>query len=78
MQLAGHLEAVEVGQATVHQHQGRRSFGSEAKRALAVFGLAHRVALHLERDAQHLASRRVVLDDQDPAFGHGSVSRSSF
>ena len=72
---AGHLDAVEVGQAEVQQDDVRRPGGRLDQGLLAGDGLDHPVALGAEGDAQEAHHLRLVVDDEDGA-GDGLAGRA--
>src|SRR2546421_535137 len=62
----GDLEAVEVRELHIEEHELRRELGGRAKRRRAVLGLADdHEALGLEERARIRAEARVVVDDQN-------------
>ena len=71
------LVAADVGQAEIEQDEIGTLDADEFHRRLGVPGLADRVALASQADAQQLADRRFVVDDQnlDARICHVSSSR---
>ena len=67
-----HLEAREVGELQVGEHEVEVLAPEEADAGLAVGGRSDGVALLRERVLQHAAQRVAVLDDQDARGGHGA------
>jgi hypothetical protein len=63
-----HVVAVDARHHHVEQHRLGRPVGERRDGVAARRGIAHRELLG-ERDAEHLAHRRVIIDDQD--FGKG-------
>lgn len=59
-----HLEAADVGQAQVEQHQVRLVVGERFETGPSISRLAHLVALVLQRESQGEPDRVVVLDEQ--------------
>ena len=64
------VEAVQVGEDQVQDHEVGATLRHQAERRAGVGGLEDRVALDLQRHPEHLPGDGVVLDDQDPG-GHG-------
>ena len=60
-----HLQAVDVGQPDVEEHQVRRGFAEGPHPGLAGLGHGDLEALLGQLGGQGLADERVVLDDQD-------------
>jgi hypothetical protein len=66
------LEAVDVGQADVEDHEIRQSFGERGSRRAAI-GVTHgAIAGAIERELHTLANPVLVFDDRDRA-GRGSL-----
>src|SRR5688572_18000255 len=67
-----HLPAVHLGHHHVEEDEIRRLLVEGSETLLRVRGLADRIALHLQVDADELTQPLVVVDDQDrplPAVG---------
>jgi hypothetical protein len=62
-------------QAEIEQHDLRRFGAHGGQRQLAIAGLEHLEGV--ERPAQLLAQGQIVLDDEQPPFGHAGCSTSS-
>ena len=71
-QRAGDVDAVELGQPEVEDHEIGGEGVGVGERRLAVRARAHLVALHAQRALEHLRDLLVVLDDEHAwgAFGH--------
>jgi hypothetical protein len=69
-----HLQAVHARQAEVEHGEREVLVGERVQRARAVLHPVDRVALGLERDADTLAERGIILDKQDahPLLPHRS------
>ncbi len=61
--LLGQIDAVDIRQAQVEQHQGRCTARDEGQRLCARTALEDFIALLLEDEAQDFAHGRLVLDD---------------
>ena len=68
-QSAKHLDAVELGQPEVEDHQVRHELGRRNERLVAVARAADLVSLLAQRAAQDVGDLLVVLDDEDPPRG---------
>jgi hypothetical protein len=77
-QLAAHVDARDLGEHHVEQHE-RRAGGVEALDGLgAVGGQLHVEALALERDGERVTVGLLVVDDQDRRrIGHQDASLTS-
>ena len=76
-QRARDLDAVELRQAEVEDHEVGRERAALLERGRAVGGRAHLVALHAQRALQRLGDVLVVLDDED-AWCAGEVVHGVF
>src|SRR5215204_1343237 len=72
---AQHLPAVDLGHHHVEEDEVGGLLFQDLEPLLGTRGLAHRVALHLEVDADELAQALVVVDDQDQPTGAFGPSR---
>jgi len=72
-----YLQAVHARQAEVEHGEAEVLVGERVQRARAVLHPVHGVALGLERDADTLAERGVVLDKQDAHSGYSLIDRSA-
>ena len=69
----GDREPIGSGQSDIEQHERRTEVLGQARRRLAVLGLAdHAVAVGLEEGARSRTEVGVVVDDQDGAQ-HGPM-----
>jgi len=59
------LEAVEIGQADVEQHDGGLLAGCEVEHGAAFIGRDHVVPVHLEQEREAVGRIAVVVDDED-------------
>ena len=64
------FEPAHVGQHPVHQHQVRAAVADAGERGLAVLGGHDLKAGAPQPECNQVADRRLVLDDQNPGFGH--------
>ena len=71
--LADQLQAVDVGQAEIEQHQVGPVMAQRRQRLRAGRRLDRAIVVRAQRRAQQPADRRLVLDDQDGGGVAGHV-----